>query len=116
MDVTDTTAMQALEQMLPETAAEDICRVIFTGEVGAQGLDLHALEEDLAARFYALELRDETRAAQDIWHGAGEDSLRGLFLRELRAQYDATADEEDRERIISAVRFGLAAMDGRDIG
>lgn len=115
-DVTDTTPREALERVLPETAAEDICRVIFTGETDGNGIDLRALEEDLAPRFYALELRDETRIAQDIWRGAGEDSLRGLFLGELRARYDAAVDEEERERIIAAVRFGLAAMDGRDIG
>lgn len=115
-DVTDTTPIDALERVMPETAAEDICRVIFTGELGGQGMDLRALEEDLSHRFFALELRDETVIAQDIWCGAGEDSLRGLFLSELRAQYDAAKNNEEKERIISAVRFGLAAMDGRDIG
>ena len=116
VDVTDSAPMDALERVMPETAADDICRVIFTGEVGGQGIDLRALEDDLAHRFYALEVRDETRVAQDIWYGAGEDSLRGLFLADLRARYDTAKDETEKERIISAVRFGLAAMDGRDIG
>ena len=49
-------------------------------------------------------------------HRAGEDSLRGLFLKELRRRYEAAADENERETIISAVRFGLAAIDGRDLG
>lgn len=115
-DVTDTTPVDALERVMPETAADDICRVIFTGELGGQGIDLRAMEEDLAHRFYALELRDETRIAQDIWDGAGEDSLRGMFLGELRARYDAAENEEEKNMIISAVRFGLAALDGRDIG
>ena len=116
VDVTGSSPMDALERVMPETAADDICRVIFTGELGGQGIDLRAMEEDLAHRFYALELRDETRVAQDIWHGAGEDSLRGLFLSELRARYDAAENEEEKNTIISAVRFGLAALDGRDIG
>ncbi len=115
-DVTDSTPVNALEQVMPETAADDICRVIFTGELGGQGINLRALEEDIAHRFFALELRDETRIAQDIWHNAGEDSLRGSFLADLRARYDAAKDEKEKERIISAVRFGLAAMDGRDVG
>ena len=115
-DVTDTTPAQALENVMPGTAADDICRVIFTGELGGQGIDLQALEEDFAARFYALEFRDETRIAQDIWNGAGEDSLRGLFLADLRARYDEAEQEEEKARIVSAVRFGLAAMDGRDMG
>lgn len=115
-DITEAAPAQAMERVMPDSAGEDICRVIFTGEVGGQGIDLRALEEDFSSRFYALELRDETRIAQDIWRGAGEDSLRGLFLGELRARYDAAENDEEKAQIISAVRFGLAAMDGRDIG
>lgn len=113
-DVTDTSPLAALERILPDTAAEDICRVIFTGEAGGQGIDLRALEQELSPRFFSLELRDETRIARDIWHGAGEDSLRGLFLSQLRSRYDAANDEDEKTRIVAAVRFGLAAMDGRD--
>ena len=74
-----------------------------------------ALETAFAYRFYSLELRDQTRVGEDIWKRAGEDSLRGLFLQELRRRYDEAADAAEREQIVQAVRFGLAAMDGRDI-
>jgi len=113
-DVTGITPRQALEQAIPPTAAEDACRIIFTGECG-EGVDLPSLLEAYGDRFYSLQLRDETRLAQDIWQRAGEDSLRGIFLQEMRARYDA-ADGEERERITLAVRFGLAALDGRDMG
>lgn len=114
-DTTGRTARQALESALAEASAEDICRVILTGETGEEGVDLAALERDFGGRCYALQLRDETRVAQDIWARAGEDSLRGLFLQELRRRYDA-ADPQDRKKIDLAVRFGLAALDGRDVG
>lgn len=116
LDVTDSTARETLENNLPPTAAEDICRVILTGETGEEGVDLAALERDFGGRFYALQLRDETRVARNIWERAGEDSLRGMFLSEMRCRYDAAADEEERKKIDLAVRFGLAALDGRDIG
>ena len=115
-DVTDATALEALEAVLPPTAAQDICRVIFTGETGDAGLDLPALESVLRERFYHLELRDETRPAQSLWARAGEDSLRGVFLRELRSRYEGASSEEERAQIAQAVRFGLAALEGRDIG
>ena len=116
VDVTDSTPAEALERVLPPTASEDIYRVIFTGEVGERGIDLRVLEETLSHRFYSLELRDETRVAQDIWSNADEDSLRGLFLGELRTRFERAKTQEEKDRIIAAVRFGLAAMDGRDIG
>lgn len=112
-DVTDTTPIHALEQILPDTAAEDICRVVFTGET-KDGIDLRALERELSHRFFSFELRDETRVSRDLWHSAGEDSLRGIFLAELRKRYDAAESDDEKQRIIAAVRFGLAALDGRD--
>ena len=45
-----------------------------------------------------------------------EDSLRGLFLRNLKQQLAQAQTEEDRQRVTMAARFGLAALDHRDLG
>jgi len=115
VDVTDCPPAQALESAVTAEMETDICRVVFIGEAGETGVDLKALAAEFSRRFYALQLRDETTPSRDLWDRAGEDSLRGLFLQKLRRQYDA-AREPDREKILRAVRFGLAAMDGRDLG
>ena len=114
VDVTDREAETALREALPESTASDLYRVIFTGETGEGGVDTQRILERFGADFYHLELRDKTRLREDIWARAGEDSLRGLFLRDMRAKYDAAAGEE-KETIVRAVRFGLAALDGRDM-
>lgn len=114
VDVTERIPAEALQSMMPETAASDICRVIFTGETDERGVDIKSIEERFASDFFHLELRDETHIRQDIWARVREDSLRGLFLKELREQYDA-ADDGGRARIERAVRFGLAALDKRDV-
>ena len=75
-----------------------------------------ALTNALAHRFYTLEIRDFTHATQDIWARTEENSLRGLFLRELRNKFNAAESEEERELVTKAVTFGLAALDHRDIG
>lgn len=115
-DVTGVSPRQALEAALPPTASEDICRILFKGETDEVAVDLPALESAFRDRCYSLELRDATRPAQSLWARAEEDTLRGLFLRELKGQYDAAPDEAAREQIALAVRFGLAALDGRDLG
>ena len=115
VDVTDADPRQQLEAAVAPFSAADILRVVFTGETGEAGVDLPALETAFAHRFYSLEFQDRTRVGEDIWKRAEEDSLRGLFLRDLRQQYEAAADEAEREKIVRAVRFGLAAMDGRDL-
>lgn len=115
-DVTGATPRQAIEAAIPAASEQDVCRIILTGETGAEGVDLRELEAAYSHRFYALQLRDETRIARDIWARAEEDSLRGLFLRDLRERYEKASDEAEREKITLAVRFGLAALDGRDMG
>ena len=73
------------------------------------------IRSTFSTRCFALQITDETTVARDIWERAGEESLRGLFLREMRRRYEDADGEAERERIVLAVRFGLAAMDGRDM-
>lgn len=116
VDVTGMEPRAAVEAALPEDTAQHLYRILLTGETGESGVNAAALQEAFADRFYALEIRDHTRMAEDIWARSEEDSLRGLFLRELRAKWDAAATEEERETVTRAVRFGLAALDHRDLG
>ena len=115
VDVTGKLPRGAIEAALPADTVQHLYRILLTGETGEGGVDVTALTEELADRFYALEIRNHTRMAEDIWARSGEDSLRGLFLRELRTKWQ-TASEEERETITQAARFGLAALDHRDLG
>ena len=63
--------------------------------------------------FY-LELQDRTTRCRDLWEHCGEDTLRGLFLRDLRQRYDA-APEEEKPRLLQSARFGLAALENREL-
>jgi exonuclease SbcD len=104
-------AAAALEEILPADGSKDICRITLTGE--AEGIDLPALTQRLESCFFHAVLRDRTRPVRDIWAGLEEDTLRGVFLRKLRAAYD-TAQDADRQTIEAAVRYGLAAMENRE--
>ncbi len=112
VDVTDSDMLTAVSTAL-EGCEENICRVILRGETQEQP-DLRRLAQQLEGSAWELELRDMTRRREDLWLHCGEDTLRGLFLDELRKEYDS-ADEARRGVIEQAVRFGLAAMDGREL-
>ena len=116
VDVTGKDPRRAVEEALPQETEKDLCRILLTGETGEGGADVAALEDTLRGRFHALEIRDETRMARDVWARAGEDSLRWLFLQKLRVRYDSAASETERQRLTAAARFGLAALDHRDLG
>ena len=116
VDVTGKDPRVAVEAALPPDTAGDLYRILLTGETAEGGAGAAALREALADRFDTLEVRDRTRMAEDLWQRAGEDSLRGLFLRELLARQEAAEDEAARAEIDLAARFGLAALDHRDLG
>lgn len=115
VDVTDQDPRAAIEAALPLDTSRDLYRIILTGETGVGGVHPSALQEALAGRFYTLEIRDRTHLAEDLWARAEEDSLRGLFLKDLKARLDAAETDEVRQQITMAARFGLAALDHRDL-
>ena len=106
-------AAQAVAQALSQTKNTDICRVILTGESGPVGLaQLHA---QFSGRVFALTLQDQTYPRRALWQAAQEDTLRGVYLRMLKAQYDAETDESRRRVLALAARLGLCAMEGREM-
>ena len=116
VDITEKDAAEAVRQALPASAAMNIVRVRLVGERPEKGLDLPRLQEKLQGLCYELELQDETHLREDVWESAGEDSLRGLFLRRMKEKLDAAQTEEERRLAEEALRFGLAALAGREIG
>lgn len=112
-DITDRDPADAVRQALDPDCGQDVCRVLLTGS-RRENFSLSALTSELSGLCAALELTDETYPEEDIWARCGEDSLRGLFLQNLRARYDG-ADEDEKRQLLQAARFGLAALDNRDL-
>ncbi len=112
LDITDADDVAGmLSQLLHTGGAGDIWRVYLTGE-SAFPPNLSGLTAALQGLCFALELRDETRPRRELWELAETDSLRGMFLRKLRLAYDRAESDTQREQIMQAVRWGLAALDG----
>ena len=112
-DITEREPAEAVRQALEPDCGQDICRVLLTGS-RRENFSLSALTSELSGLCAALELTDETYPEEDVWARCGEDSLRGLFLQNLRARYDG-ADEGEKRQLLQAARFGLAALDNRDL-
>ena len=111
VDVTGSDPLDTVLNALPPATEEDIYRITLTGACTAP--DLARLQRALAPRFYGLTVRDETRLPQDLWQRREEDSLTGLFLREME-QLCAKRPDDPVCRL--AARFGLAALEnGEDI-
>lgn len=113
-DITDAEDYaETVRAALPADCGRDIFRVILRGE-REEAPDCAALETALTGLCCRLEIRDETRPKVELWAAAGENTLKGGFLRKMKAMYDAAADEAERGRISRAVSFGLAALENRE--
>lgn len=104
----------ALISALPADAGDDILRVVLTGESGVEGLDLAPLKALAETKCWSAQVLDRTTVRRDLWSRAEEDTLTGLFLRQMRLRLEGAADEEERGRLEEAVRFGLAALEHRE--
>ena len=111
-DVTDRDPREVVLETLGHDHLEDYCRLSLRGE--SAGVDLSLLAAAAQGRCRALELRDDTVVPRAVWARLEEDTLTGFFLRELRAQLDAETDADAQRRLQLAVRYGLAALEGRE--
>ena len=105
----------AVKAALPENCGRDIYRVILGGERD-EVPNVPALERDLEGLCCRLEIRDATRPKVELWAAAEENTLKGGFLRRMKMLYDAAQSEDERNRIIKAVSYGLAALENREGG
>ena len=98
---------------LPADAERNCYKITLTGEAEAAAGPGRAAGAELEGHCFGLRLRDETRLRRDVWARAGEDTLRGTFLRHAaRSGYDAAEDEDaQRELVDRAARWGLAALE-----
>ena len=92
---------------------QDIVRLILKGSYSGR-IDADAIAAALADRFFHLTVSDRTHPRRGVWDGAGDDTLTGIFLADLKARYDAAPDGESRELLLAAARYGLAALEGRE--
>lgn len=107
-DLTGKDPETAVAEALRDGRAGDVCRLVLTGQ--AQPPDLPALTKIAGNYRWAVTLRDHTKVPQDLWSREREDSLTGLFLREMRRRIE-TAEDAQRPTLEKAVRFGLAALE-----
>lgn len=107
-------ALSAIRAALPENTREDIYKILLTGE-SAAAPDLAYLHQALDRSFFALTIVDETRPPRELFRRAAEDSLAGRFLRRMQRRLETAETEDERQLLLQAVRYGLAALEGWEV-
>lgn len=97
----------------PESGKTEFLRLTVTGE--CEKLDTEALTAKLRTRYKEVELIDHTEEPRNIWEGLEDEGLRGLFLRKMKALLDNAESDEERRKIERAARFGIDAIENREM-
>lgn len=106
-------AFEAAKAAVGQGSGRDVARLVLKGAYSGE-IDEGAIIEALGDRFFHLTVKNQTRPRRGVWDGAGDDTLTGLFLADLKAKYDEEKDPESRELLLLAARYGLAALEGRE--
>lgn len=105
--------LQSIFNVLPANTQSDCYRILLTGET--EQPDVAALYSALEERFFSLDIRDATVPTVDLWAACGEDSLKGLFLQSIKAEFDRETDQDRRHLLQQAAQLGLDLMEGREV-
>lgn len=98
---------------LPAPSPLEHLRLTLVGECEAPDVD--AIYEQLSPQYLELIINDRTTAPRDLWQGIEEDTLRGVFLKKMKGMLAACEDEAEKEKILLAVKFGIDAIENRDV-
>lgn len=80
----------------------------------AFALDLERVRERAAVAFRHLELEDRTHDVAGAWMAtwAAQPTVRGAFVRRMQWLLSEASEPAEREKIVRALRLGLAALAG----
>jgi hypothetical protein len=94
-------------------------RITLRGEIPAEvAIDNPALENAVleASRVAVVRVRDLTDAAIDAAALAADPTTRGAFTRDVLAAIAEAGDDEERALLNDAMRYGLQALGGVEVG
>ena len=109
----DISKNREIEKALPSPVGREHLRLNLIGEDDSRDTD--ELYEKLAPYYAELIISDNTTKARDIWEAISENSLKGAFLRSVKERLSACDDESEKEKLLLAAKFGIAALENREL-
>ena len=93
-------------------SGDSLVKLVLTGETDVEcENDLAQLEKDLEGSFYFVKAADETRLKIDYGRFERDASLKGEFVRTVKAREDLSAEDK-----AAVIRCGIRALAGEEVG
>lgn len=105
--------IDAVQDVMARTpiSPKDMVKIVLTGHVDVTcEKDSDFITQKLEEQFFFLKIYDETKLTVDFDRFLTDESLKGEFVRQVRA-----AEGMDEETKATVIRYGLQALAGEDI-
>jgi DNA repair protein SbcD/Mre11 len=108
---TDNRLHRALEE-----GQRNLHKIILTGELSEDfNLNSYVVQERLSKLFFYVRVVDKTETAVDLKSLENKHSLKGFYVKKMKERLANAQDEEERQSLRLALKFGLAALDGKEV-
>lgn len=101
---------------LGENSKDHFCKIILVGEI-SEDFNIHSevIKSKLEESVYFLKVINETSFIIDLEQGLSDDTLKNVFINNMREKIEA-AQDEDKVRIYKrALKIGICALNGERI-
>ena len=107
----DTGLQKVLIERIPKNHDRVCASVVLTGE-RVYAPNLAALRRVLGQVFLSCEVTDQTVPKKPLWRYLQQDDLKGAVSRRYRDLIESANSPEEKEALMLALRYALAAFDG----
>lgn len=104
--------LENLKKKYPDNYHSQIFKIILSGRIDSSStIDTNSIESRINQELFFSRVEDKTLKLIDFEKIASEESLRGLFVRDITKRLEKT-DNENEENIMRALQYGLQAFEG----
>ncbi|OOM11919.1 metallophosphoesterase family protein [Clostridium saccharobutylicum] len=99
-----------------EDRENNFYKIILTGEISEDfTLNEEFLQQLLSSEFYFVKIIDKTEIKLDMNELMKGYSIKSIFAKKMYEKLQMTADEDERQRIILALKIGIQSLSGEEL-
>ncbi len=104
--------LKCIKEKYPDNYADNLYKIILTGALDeGVNLSLPEISTRLNDSVYFAKLRDKTEIKLDFEALSQENTLKGIFVKNMLLKIDS-ADEDEKQLLINALNIGIKAFSG----
>ena len=105
--------LQFVKAKYPDSFADNLYKIILTGSLeDGTVISLPEINARLNESLYFAKLRDKTEIKIDFSSLSQENTLKGIFVKNMLTRIENAENEEEKERLKFALNIGIKAFSG----